>query len=127
MELRPEVRPPNRAPKFRLVVLAALLALAAYLVFSPFRYSCLLKTDVAWTMASRIAFTTLVRRGSDGECVLDKAALGRRPNSVLRDPWGRDYRISCHVGIVFVVSAGPDGVEGNRDDIVAVAHDTVAP
>jgi hypothetical protein len=35
------------------------------------------------------------------------------------DPWGHPWRIVCQADDVLVFSAGPDGIEGTRDDIVA--------
>lgn len=34
-----------------------------------------------------------------------------------RDPWDNEYLISCEDGEVTVRSKGPDGTEGNEDDI----------
>jgi len=34
-----------------------------------------------------------------------------------RDPWDNEYTINCEGGEVTVRSKGPDGVEGNEDDV----------
>ena len=45
--------------------------------------------------------------------------LGRPPESeiVAQDPWKREYRLLCRDYKYIVVSAGPDGLFGNEDDI----------
>jgi hypothetical protein len=53
------------------------------------------------------AIDDLVREG-----VIDRA-------SSVTDPWGHPWRIVCQADDVIVSSAGPDGIEGTRDDIVA--------
>jgi hypothetical protein len=40
------------------------------------------------------------------------------------DPWGNPWRIVCHADEVIVSSAGPDGIDGTRDDIVVPARDS---
>lgn len=39
-----------------------------------------------------------------------------------RDPWDNEYIISCDNGDVTVRSKGPDGQEGNDDDIPRARH-----
>jgi hypothetical protein len=39
------------------------------------------------------------------------------PDANIADPWGRSYYVTCTGPRIRVTSAGPDGVQGNADDI----------
>ena len=61
-----------------------------------------------WRQDHPNACPTVERLVADG-------ILNRRQRT--KDPWDNDYQISCEGGDVTVHSKGPDGIEGNDDDV----------
>ncbi len=49
------------------------------------------------------------------ERLVSDGILNRRQRT--KDPWDNDYQISCEGGDVAVHSKGPDGIDGNDDDV----------
>jgi hypothetical protein len=85
--------------------------------------SCIPQSESARSEARELRYAVLVRAlAAPRRCptvndlvrdrVIDRA-------SSVTDPWGRPWRIVCQADDVIVSSAGPDGIEGTRDDVVA--------
>lgn len=79
------------------------------------------KTDTK-TLVQVVDTYKLNHPGSGAECPTIealKADKALKPDQNTNDPWGKPYRIVCSGDLYGVVSSGPDGKEGNEDDIWA--------
>jgi hypothetical protein len=121
-----KVRSTSHRLRTRMIILAVLMCMTSYLMWSVGFLNNRTKIRQAMLDISRIKHAARLFRADFGRCP-DSLEELTAPESGLRylsssvDPWGKPYKLVCPAGLdpggVDVVSGGPDRSFGGRDTI----------
>jgi len=121
-----KVRSTKHKLRTRVIVLAILLCLGSYLMWSVGFLNNRTRIRQAMLDISRIKHAARLFRADFGRCPdsleeLASPSSGVRYLSSITDPWGKPYKLVCPAGLdpggVDVVSGGPDRSFSGRDTI----------